>query len=333
MLHILKLTVVGAIALLALALLGLWIASSLSLDRSYSHTNATAALPTFGDSTTEGLVNIDANGHTFRARISGFDNPGPKGDLLLLHGFPETSIMYEPLIEAASQAGFRVVAFDQRGYSPGSRPEGKSSYSGSQLVADAFSVADAVGFDQFHLVGHDWGAGVGWQMVFDSPARLLSYSALSIPHIAAFGAALAEDSEQQSRSAYMIFFQLPWLPEQTFALNDFAMLRSLYHEHPTLHLDEYLAVFSEPGAMTGALNWYRAGAAGSIAPTANVTTPILFIWGNQDQAVGRTAVEGQDAYIDGPLQEIELDTGHWLMATATGEVVDAVLAHIARFNQ
>ncbi|MFV2091146.1 MAG: alpha/beta fold hydrolase, partial [Pseudomonadales bacterium] len=219
-----KLTVVGAIALIALALVALWISASLSLERSGSHTFASAALPGFGDSTSQRLVQIEANGHTFRARIGGFDNPNPEGDLLLLHGFPETSIMYETLIDAASRAGFRVVAFDQRGYSPGARPEGSSSYTGRQLVDDALAVADAVGFDRFHLVGHDWGAGVGWQMVFDSPQRLLSYSALSIPHLGAFVAALAEDPEQQSRSAYMGFFQLPWLPEQTFAVNDFAML-------------------------------------------------------------------------------------------------------------
>lgn len=332
MLRILKLIITGALALIIVALAALWIGAATSLDRSFTHTAASAALPAFSAASREPLVQIAANGYSFRARIAGFDNPDPKGDLLLLHGFPETSIMYEPLIAAASRAGYRVVAFDQRGYSPGARPEGRSSYTTDQLVADALAVADAAGFNQFHLVGHDWGAGIGWQLAYDAPERLLTYTALSIPHVAAFGAALAEDPEQQSRSSYMAFFWLPWLPEQTFAINDLAALRGLYAEHPDHHLNEYLAVFSEPGAMTGALNWYRASADGGLNPTGNVATPILFIWGNQDTAVGRTAVEGQGEFIDGPLEEIELDTGHWLMATATDEVVTAVLSYIDRYN-
>jgi len=334
-LKILKRIVVGIFVLVIAAVAMLWIGAASSLDRTYVHTAATAALPPFTASSSESLVRIQANGFEFRARIGGFDNPNPRGDLLLLHGFPETSIMYEPLIEAASRAGFRVVAPDQRGYSPGARPAGRSAYAGRLLVEDALAIADAVGFDRFHLVGHDWGAGIGWQMAFDASERLKSYSALSIPHIASFGAAIAEDEEQQGRSSYMAFFWLPWLPEQTFALNDFSVLRTLYGEHPENELKEYLSVFSEPGALTGALNWYRASADagdGGIGATGNVTLPILFVWGNQDPAVGRTAVEGQDRYIDGPLEEIELDTGHWLMATATRETVGAVMAHVTRYN-
>ncbi len=323
---------IGITVLVILAFTGLWIGAASQLDRDYAHTAATSALPTFSENPSAPLVRIAANGMEFRARIGGFDNPEPRGDLLLLHGFPETSIMYQPLIDAASEAGFRVVAPDQRGYSPGARPSGRAAYATELLVADALAIADVVGFQDFHLVGHDWGAGVGWAMTMGNADRLLSYSALSIPHIAAFGAAIAEDPEQQSRSAYMAFFWLPWIPEQTFALNDFAALRQLYGDHPTTELNEYLTVFREPGALTGALNWYRASAdtPASLKAPGNVTTPILFIWGNQDQAVGRTAVEGQSAFIDGPLKEVELDTGHWLMATATDNVVAEVLMHLNR---
>jgi pimeloyl-ACP methyl ester carboxylesterase len=331
-LRIFKWVVIAIFSVLALAIGSLWIAAASNLDRSYRHTATTTGLPLFMARST-GLVRIPGNGFEFRARVAGFDNPAPLGDLLLLHGFPETSIMYVPLIDAASQAGYRVVAPDQRGYSPGARPAGRSAYHSAQLMADALAIADAVGFDRFHLVGHDWGAAVGWQLAFDSPERLLSYSALSIPHVAAFGAALAANPEQQERSAYMGFFRLPWLPEQIFAVNDFAVLRTLYTDHPATELEEYLAVFSEPGALTGALNWYRASAGeDGIGTTGTVTTPVLFIWGNQDPAVGRSAVEGQAQYIDGPLEEIELETGHWLMATAPLKVVQAVLAHVARFG-
>lgn len=331
MIRVLKLTVVAVFGLGVLALLALWIGASMSLDRSYSHTRASAALPAFQPGTSQRLVQIAASGLIFRARIGGFDNPAPKGDLLLLHGFPETSVMYQPLIEAATREGYRVVAFDQRGYSPGARPEGRSSYGMAELTADALAVADAVGFTRFHLVGHDWGAAVGWQLAFEAPERLLTYGALSIPHVAAFAAAIAKDPEQQSRSSYMAFFWLPRLPEQTFAINDLAALRELYAGHPANHLEEYLAVFGEPGAMTGALNWYRAAADGPAKPVGNVSLPILFIRGNEDIAVGRTAVEGQEEFIEGPFESLELDTGHWLMATATEAVVEAVLDHLDRY--
>ena len=327
----LKYTVLILIGVIVMAILYLWIAGTLSLDDDYRHTRAASELPLFDGKDTAPIVRVEANGMEFRTRIAGFDNPAPRGDLLLLHGFPETSIMYQPLIDAAAAAGFRVAAPDQRGYSPGARPAGRDSYGGAELINDTMAIADALDFDRFHLVGHDWGAGVGWGVTAAHPERLKTYTALSIPHIASFGKALAEDPDQQSRSAYMGFFQLPFLPESIFAMDDFSVLRGLYEEHPAEELEEYLTVFGEPGALTAALNWYRA------APTASmqvgkVSTPILFIWGNQDPAVGRAAVEAQGDLIDGPLTEMELDTGHWLMATARDEVVAAVLAHIARFN-
>ncbi len=331
--RILRITlyVVGVLLLLWIgALVWLWWGASASLDRSLTHTRATAALPMFTEGAGDGLVRIPANGMTFRARIAGFADRGtpPTGNVILLHGFPETSVMWLPLIDAAAAAGYRVVAFDQRGYSPGARPLDRDAYSADQLVGDALAVADAVGFEQFHLVGHDWGSAVGWQIVFAEPQRVRSWTALSIPHIVAFANALQNDDEQRDRSAYMAFFWLPWLPEQMLARNDMAQLRELYAEHPQVEVDEYLAVFREPGALTGALNWYRGGFGGSIAPDLGVTTPTLFIWGNRDPAVGRAAVEGQTQFMKGPFEVLELDTGHWLMATAPDEVVPAVMRHL-----
>ena len=193
------------------------------------------------------------------------------------------------------------------------------------------AVADAVGFERFHLVGHDWGAVVGWQTVFTDAQRLDSYTALSIPHIVSFGNALANNQEQQDKSGYMAFFRTPWVSENVFAFNDHAMLRGIYSAHPAAEAEEYVSVLSEPGAMTAALNWYRAGGVGGGgAANPNVSTPTLFVWGNQDVAVSRAAVDGQDGFMQGPFEEIELPTGHWLMATATERVTTAVLAHLER---
>ncbi len=313
----------------------LWVGAYTSLDRAMQHTAQTAALPVFTPKSADGLVQITAAGNTFRARVGGFDKliTDETRNLILLHGFPETSIMWERLIDAAADAGYRVVAFDQRGYSPGARPAAISDYAGDFLTNDVLAVADAVGFSAFHLVGHDWGAGVGWQLVLSHPERVTSWTSLSIPHLAAFGAAIQDDPDQQSKSAYMIFFRLPWLAEQVFAFNDFSLMRNgMYQEHPPAHRQEYLRVFAEPGAITGALNWYRAsgeGIGGNASLSMQVNTPTLFIWGNADPAVGRVAVDGQRTFMQGPFTEIELDTGHWLMATEPTRVITAILEHLA----
>lgn len=314
------------------AVLVFWIGALASTDWDRQHAQATGELPAFAGNEHNELVRLQVDGMEFRARVAGFDNPAPNGDIVLLHGFPETSVMWVPLIDAASDAGYRVVAFDQRGYSPGARPEDLADYAIPRLIEDVFGVADAVGIDNFHLVGHDWGSGVGWGLVLQDAARLQSWTSLSIPHIAAFGAAIAEDPDQQQKSSYMLLFRTPWVPEQLFLFNNLSLLQEgVFADHQPASRDEYQAVFSEPGAMTAALNWYRASSLDDPvdAPTdLSVSIPVLFIWGNQDPAVGRAAVENQNQYFSDNLTEIELDTGHWLMETATDTVVSAVLQHI-----
>ena len=151
--------------LLGLAVLGvsiLWGGAQMSLDRSYAHTKAAAQLRDFADNDADGVVRIATSRGDFRARIAGFQDSGERPLVVLLHGFPVTSAMWIDLIASLSEAGYRVVAFDQRGYSPAVRPQVVSEYAVPQLVADVFAVADAAGGGPFHLVGHDWGAAVGW---------------------------------------------------------------------------------------------------------------------------------------------------------------------------
>ena len=321
---------------LVLLMLAALVSILLALDWSRQHTAATESLPAYPNRSPEGLTRISANGCTFRARTAGLDNSGP--GLLLLHGFPETSAMWMPLLDAAAAAGYRVVAFDQRGYSPGARPDGKEHYQIAALKRDALAIADAVGFEQFHLVAHDWGSAVGWAMVMNTPARVSSWTSLSIPHIAAFGEAVTQDPEQRRKSSYMLFFRTPWVSEAAFMIGNQALLKRLYADMTPTQQAEYLATFAEPGAMTAALNWYRAaspvnvdgGGLDSTASTLDVSTPTLFIWGNQDPAVATTSVELQRQYMKGPFEEVELEAGHWLMETHHEVVVDNILRHIER---
>ncbi len=336
LLRILKWMIIAAIAVIvgfAVMLLG---GSQLSLDRDYTHTQETAALPAFTPIGGSGLVTISANGHQFRARIAGFDGNDEKPAVMLLHGFPVTSAMWVDLIQPLEDAGYRVVAFDQRGYSPGARPEDISEYTIDKLSADVIAVADATGMDRFHLIGHDWGAGVGWSIVLGQPTRLLSWTGLSIAHPAAFTDALANDPDQQARSSYFLFFRTPLLPETVFTFNGLQILMSFYGEMSRLQRDEYFSVFSEPGALTSGLNWYRAmnqSLTGGDEIESDVSIPTLFIWGNNDGAVGRVAVESMAQYMKGPYLEIELDAGHWLMVDYPAEVTDAVLDHLAAFSR
>ena len=308
-----------------------WIGSYASLDRDFTHTQLTNALDAFqphrSTQATPVLSRIESGPFTFRARTAGFG--GTQGNVILLHGFPESSAMYEPMIPVVARAGYQVVAFDQRGYSPGARPTQPAQYTIDKLVRDVFAVADTVGFDDFHLVGHDWGAAVGWQIVFARSPRVRSWTALSIPHLGAYANAIITDPDQQGRSRYIGFFRTPWIPETVFTFNGLAMMRTaMYATHRDEIVAEYVSIFSEPGALTAALNWYRASELTAGAGNVDVSIPTAFIWGNQDPVVGDRSVETQDRYFEGNLTVTEFDTGHWLMETEADAVTGAVLNHL-----
>lgn len=321
--------ITSVLALLVLVVGVVVISSQFSFDRTFNHTTNTKQLPLIGDKSS-GLVRIPINDYEFRARVAGMDRPDAE-TVILLHGFPVTSAMWIALIEPLQTAGYRVVAFDQRGYSPGARPAAATEYAVPNLVSDVVAIADALGVDQFHLVGHDWGSVVGWSTVMSHPERVLSWTGLSIAHPTAFSDALQNDPDQQARSQYFAVFTAPYLPETLLTFNDLGLLMAMYGDMREDQKNEYHAVFAEPGALTAALNWYRMMASGfSDSPlSSDIQTPTLFIWGNDDPSAGRAAVEGQRAFVKGPYKEIELDGDHWLV-TSHGELIaDALLEHLA----
>ncbi len=234
--------------------------------------------------------------------------------------------MWSPLIDAAAADGFRVVAFDQRGYSPGARPDAVSAYTVPELTDDVLAVADAVGFERFHLAGHAWGCVVGWSVAARHRDRVISWAALSIPHPGAL------ESVGDEPPAYIRFFQTPWLPELLMTWM-FAVMPDDAEGYATApgQRDEYIAVFSEPGALTAALNWYRAidasiAAAGRDLPA--VEPPVLFVWGSGEFWVDDAARERQRALMPDRYTELEVDAGHFLIDEQEAQVVDAVLAHM-----
>jgi len=299
--------------------------SLLALDWDRKHTAETEGLPLGVEGRSDGIVRIEANGMIFRARVAGMTNTGPA--LILLHGFPETSAMWLPLIDAAVAAGYRVVAFDQRGYSPGARPDDVAAYQTLELVGDVVAIADAVGFDRFHLVGHDWGCIVGWGVAIAHPDRVIRWAGLSIPHP---GALLAD--LQEGLPSYIKVFTAPFVPEALLSFNGMANLRGSYPNSTPEQRAEYLAVFSEPGALTGALDWYRAitsSLEGAEAVAGPVTVPTLFLYGEREGWVTDKALAKQRMLVTAPYEELEVDAAHFVMQQQPDEVVAAVLEHLA----
>ena len=266
---------------------------------------------------------IDANGYRFDAIAAGPFN----GDLVLcLHGFPQFADAWTPVLEALGAAGFRAVAFDQRGYSPGARPAGIAAYGMPHLVTDVIAVADKLGATRFHLIGHDWGGAVAWAVAGAHADRLKTLTVLSTPHSEALTAAIRSDPDQQTRSGYMLMFRAPEGVAETYLLGDEAAnLRAVYKGKVAPgQIDSIVERLGDGGALTPALGWYRAMA--DNPRVGQIIVPTLFVWGDEDQALGRTAALATARHVEGPYRfEIVEGGSHWLI----DERPDAIIALIA----
>ena len=264
----------------------------------------------------------------FDYRVSGEGNPK---FVILLHGFPETSFMWNGLMDHLASCGFFCVAPDMRGYSKGACPKGVQNYSIDKLSADITNIANALGIHKFHLIGHDWGAAIGWNIVYNNPDRILSWTALSIPHTRAFAKAYKSDPKQKKKSRYIGFFLLPIIPEIMIRRNDLKVFRRLWKNSSTEELEHYLSVFRCKPCLTGALNYYRANLRrGKRQYIGEIETPTLFIWGKKDLAVGEAAAKGTEKYMQGDYTFLELEGGHWLIQTNFEEVRNAVENHLKK---
>ncbi|MGA9493237.1 MAG: alpha/beta fold hydrolase, partial [Mycobacterium sp.] len=179
--------------------------------------------------------------------------------VVLLHGFPQHNDSWNAVADRLVAQGYRCLAPNQRGYSSGARPPRRRDYRMSELVADVGALIDASGARRVHLVGHDWGAAVAWSVAAEMPERLATVSPVSVPHPAAFVKSFAT-SLQGLASWYMYFFQLPRIPEWLLLRRKGAMMsQSLRRTGQTRAVAERDGrAMTEPGALTAAINWYRA---------------------------------------------------------------------------
>ncbi|MFQ6393356.1 alpha/beta fold hydrolase [Nocardia sp. KC 131] len=249
-------------------------------------------------------------------------------EVMFLHGFPEAAIEWEFQLDALGGGGCHAVAPDQRGYSPGVRPEQVLDYRLDELVGDVAAIADELGWQRFDLVGHDWGAQVSWAAAAAMPERIRTLTAVSHPHPTAFLRALTEDEDQAQRSHYFELLRRPRVAERLLLADGATALRQIFEwKIPEERVDDYVDRFTQPGAMTAALNWYRA--MHHAGPTAAVTVPTLYVWSTEDTAIGSTAAMATERYVTGPYRfEMLEDISHWIPEQAPEALTRLIMEHL-----
>lgn len=263
------------------------------------------------------------------------DEGPPDGPVVvLLHGFPQRNTSWDAVIARLTARGFRCLAPNQRGYSPGARPTRRRDYRMSELVDDAVALIDAGGAERVHLVGHDWGAAVAWGVAATVPDRLASVSPLSVPHPGAFLRALPT-SRQGLASWYMYYYQLPRLPELRLLGPDGKGKRiteTLLHSGQTPDAAERdTREMVKPGALTAALNWYRAMPLSDLrAAGQKITVPTLYVWSDRDIALTAKPAHDTAKYVTGPYRfETLAGASHWLPDEKPDVVADLLLEWFA----
>ncbi|MGN9804535.1 alpha/beta fold hydrolase [Micromonospora sp. L32] len=272
-------------------------------------------------------MRVEARGLTFEVRTGGPEGGEP---VLLLHGFPQHGGEWDEVVPALHAAGLRTYAPDQRGYSPGARPTEVAAYRLPELVEDAVALLDALGVEAAHVVGHDWGAVVAWGLAAGHPERVRTLTAVSVPHPAAMAHALANDPGQKARSSYVLLFRQPGKAEKVLlAVRAAALRRLLSGVGDAGRVARYAEPMREPGALTGALNWYRAMSQADLARTGPVGVPTTFVWSDKDVAIGRTAAEACAAQVTGPYRFVALPgVTHWIPDEASAPLAEAILARV-----
>jgi pimeloyl-ACP methyl ester carboxylesterase len=274
-----------------------------------------------------------APGMVFDASISGADS-APL--VLMLHGFGVSRYLWNAQVLALARAGFLAVAPNQRGYAVDARPDPSDhgSYRVDLLIRDVFDIVAALHHAdrRFHLVGHDWGASLAWQIADQHPERLGSLTILSRPHPLSFNRALnLPDGEQARRSRHHTTFLDPSAGANILA-DDAKWLRTRLAANgvPPAAIEAHLSVIGNPAAMEAALAWYRARGVRH-QPLGPISVPTLYVWGDADDTVGRVAAEGTGEFIAAPYRfEILPGVGHYAADQVPDRVNGLLLEHLAR---
>lgn len=240
--------------------------------------------------------------------------------MLMLHGFPEFWYSWRYQIEEFA-THYHTVAVDLRGYNDSDKPQGIEAYRISELVADIKGVITGLGYEDCVLVAHDWGGAIAWNLAYAYPEMVEKLIVLNIPHPAKFAEGL-QTPQQLLKSWYIFAFQIPWLPELFFSLNDYQAIKSAF---PGMAIDKtafseadlnaYRDAAAKPGALTAMINYYRGifeFLTGDRQQYGILDIPTLTIWGEEDTALGKELTYGTEAYVrDWQIKYIP-NCSHWV---------------------
>ncbi|SNZ03932.1 Pimeloyl-ACP methyl ester carboxylesterase [Natronoarchaeum philippinense] len=255
--------------------------------------------------------------------------------VVLLHGFPDCFYGWRHQIQPLVDAGYRVLVPDQRGYNLSDKPSGLGAYRLGRLSADIAALIESEGEDSAHVVGHDWGAMVAWDLALRRPEYLDRLGILNVPHPAAFRSTLRSSPRQLLRSWYVFAFQLPRVPEWALSRSEFAGMTEALEEtanpatFDSRDFERYRKIWAEPGALTGMLNWYRAIARRPDIPARErVDAPTLIGWGEQDTALVPELAEKSARYCEDVRVERFPERSHWVHVEAPEAVNDLLIGHL-----
>lgn len=244
--------------------------------------------------------------------------------VVLLHGFPDTHVVWRKQVAPLVAAGFRVLAPDLRGHGGSDAPLAIDAYRLEHLCADVIAMLDQLGIERARLVGHDWGAVIGWLLCMDVPERIEQFVALSVGHPAALARA---GLLQYLRSSYIMWFLLPGLAERALLAGDGYLLERLTADR-TQVAQWKRSFFRDPERLTAALNLYRANIPRGIVhgrKHAPVRVPVMGIWSSLDPALGEIQMRDSARHVAGYFRYERIDgADHWLQVTAA-ERVNALL--------
>jgi pimeloyl-ACP methyl ester carboxylesterase len=267
--------------------------------------------------TTSAGRELEVNGLRLHVVIEG---SGP--DVLLLHGFPDSHALWRHVMPRLVAAGYRVIAPDLRGFGESEAPLERSAYRLPTLVADVIGLLDALGIGRARLVGHDWGAVLGWQACLAHPERFDRFAALSVGHPTAYATA---PLEQKLKGYYVLVFQLVGFAEWLLRLRHWKSL-SLLTGYPA-EAPRWIAALSRPGRLTAALNYYRANIGLLLQrDRRRVALSVMGVWSSGDVALCEAQMTQSRLYVDGPWRYERLDgVGHWIPLEAPEQLTPLLL--------
>ena len=245
-------------------------------------------------------VFVDTNGITLHVAIAG---PEEGQLVILLHGFPDFWYGWINQIEALVTAGYRVLIPDQRGYNSSDKPENISDYNLDELAQDVIGLIQDTGETSANIIGHDFGAAVGWHLATHHPEYVKKLAILNVPHVQVMKNFLLRNFGQLLKSWYIFFFQIPRLPEYFLSQNNWQwfanglITSSNRGSFSKDTVDKYIQAWSQPNAMSSMINWYRAIFRSNLKdifkkdtlPT--IDTPTLILWGVKDSVLSKEMAE------------------------------------------